>query len=116
MTYWKDQERRIKKILEDRGWVSRRNPGSGNLPFREFKNDVHGEYRGGALSVSIDHKSTKGQKSISIKRSDMDKCFKDAEANDDFGIVTWNYYQKHTVYAAVRLDQLLDLLEERENG
>jgi len=46
----------------------------------------------------------------------MDKCFKDAEANDDFGIVTWNYYQKHTVYAAVRLDQLLDLLEERENG
>ena len=113
MTYWKDQERRIRKILEDRGWTSRRNPGSGNLPFREFKNDVHGDHPNG-ISVSVDHKSTKGQKSISIKREDLDKCFRDAEANDDFGMVTWNYYQKHTIYAAVRLDDLLDLLEERD--
>ena len=115
MTYWKDQERRIKKILEDRGWTSRRNPGSGNLPFREFKNDVHGAHPNG-ISVSVDHKSTKGQKSISIKRDDLDKCFRDAEANGDFGMVTWNYYQKHTVYAAVRLDELLDLLEERDGN
>lgn len=112
MTYWKDQERRVKKVLEDRGWTSRRNPGSGNLPFREFKNDVHGTFPSG-ISVSIDHKSTHGQKSISIKREDLMKAFKDAEANNDFGIVTWNYYGKHQLYAAIEFDTLLDILEGR---
>lgn len=114
MTYWKDQERRIKKLLEDRGWNSRRNPGSGNLPFQEFKNDVHGTYPNG-ISISIDHKSTHGQKSISIKKGDLDKAFKDAAANDDVGVVTWNYYGKHKIYAAIELSVLLGLLERTDS-
>ena len=113
MTYWKDQERRIKKVLEDRGWKARRQPGSGNLDFEQFKNDVYGTY--GDTSISIDHKSTRGKQSISIKLNDLEKCKKDAENNGDDWTLSFSYLGKHTVYAVVELSELLTLMEGREN-
>lgn len=112
MTYWKAQERRIKKLLEDRGWSARRQPGSGNLDHENMKNDVLGAYPNG-VTLSIDHKSTRGQDSISIRRDYLDKCYRDARANGDFGAITFGYKGKHQLYAIVEVEELLELLEER---
>lgn len=115
MTYWKQQERRIKALLESRGWRARRQPGSGNLADKGMKNDVWGVYPETGLSVSIDHKSTRGKDSISLQRSYIDKCFKDAEANGDFGFTTFGFHGKHQLYAVVRVEELLELLEGQGN-
>jgi Holliday junction resolvase len=114
MTYWKAQERRIKKLLEERGWSARRQPGSGNLPHETMKNDVWGEFPNG-VTVSIDHKSTRGENSISIQRDYLNKCYRDAKANGDFGAITFGFKGKHQLYAIVEVEELLGLLEGRGN-
>jgi Holliday junction resolvase len=114
MTYWKQQERRVKELLQARGWRARRQPGSGNLAEVSMKNDVWGVYQNG-VSVSIDHKSTRGKDSISLNRGYLDKCFKDAEANEDFGFTTFGFHGKHQLYAVVKVEELLGLLEGLEN-
>jgi Holliday junction resolvase len=114
MTYWKQQERRVKALLESRGWRARRQPGSGNLAEVSMKNDVWGVYPNG-VSVSVDHKSTRGKESISLSREYLDKCFADADTNGDFGFTTFGYHGKHQIYAVVKVEELLELLEGREN-
>ena len=101
----------MKKFLIDRGWKARRQPGSGNLPYANMKNDVWGEHPNG-VSVSIDHKSTRGEKTISLHRNDLEKCYRDAEANDDFGVLTFGFKGKHNIYAVIELEELLWLLSE----
>lgn len=114
MTYWKQQERRVKDLLLVRGWRARRQPGSGNLAEVSMKNDVWGVYKNG-VSVSIDHKSTRGKDSISLNRGYLTKCFKDAELNGDFGFTTFGFHGKHQLYAVVKVEELLELLEGLES-
>lgn len=111
-TYWKTQERRIKRLLESRGWDAARQPGSGNLPHEHLKGDVYGEY--GDFRLLVDHKSTRGEKSLSIQRADLKKHIEQAEAIDAFPITTFSYKGKHDLYGVVPLEVLLDLLESRE--
>lgn len=111
MTYWKKQERRIKAILEDRGWKrTRRNPGSGAGPLPEHRNDVYGEWND-YLHLEVDHKSTKGQKSATIPRADLQKCRRLAQAVGDVPLLTFGYYQKHDLYGIMPLEHILTLLE-----
>lgn len=114
MTYWKAQERRIRQLLEDRGWNARRQPGSGNLAQASMKNDVWGSYANG-VTVSIDHKSTRGEEAISLRRTYLNKCFLDARNNGDFGFITFGFKGKHQLYAIVEVEELLGLLEGRGN-
>ncbi len=111
MTYWKAQERRIKAILEDRGWKrARRNPASGAGPLPEFRNDVYGEWND-YLQLEVDHKSTKGEKSATISRADLIKCRQLAHAVGDVPLLTFGYYFKHDLYGIMPLDHILTLLE-----
>jgi Holliday junction resolvase len=110
--YWKAQENRIRKLLEKRGWVALRQPGSGALKQIEFKGDVLASY--GCTDLAIDHKSTKGEKSVSIKREDLQKHIGYAQEMADFGIITFGYFQKQDLYAVIPLEELLSLFEDRE--
>jgi hypothetical protein len=78
-----------------------------------MKNDVWGEFPDNGVSISIDHKSTRGKDSISIRRDYLDKCFRDAKKNGDFGAITFGYKGKHQIYAVVEVEELLALLEEQ---
>lgn len=109
--YWKSQENRIRKLLENRGWVqARRNPSSGALPLDQFKGDVWASWRPG-VSIRIDHKSTRGVKTITLDRNDLQKLQTDAQAAGDFGAVTFGYKGKHDLWAVVPLPVFLQLLE-----
>ena len=109
--YWKAQERRVRDVLAGRGWQNaRRNPGSGAGPVPEFKNDVWASWND-YLSVSVDHKSTRGEKTATLKREDLLKARRDALAVNDVPVVTFGFYQKQDIWAVVPLDMLLVLLE-----
>lgn len=110
--YWKAQENRIRKLLEKRGWVAIRQPGSGALKQIEFKGDVLGSY--GHTDLAIDHKSTRGEKSVSINREELQKHLAYAQEMADFGIVTFSYFRRQDLYAVIPLEELLSLFEDRE--
>ena len=114
MTYWKAQERRIKAILEERGWKrTRRNPASGAGPLPEFRNDVYGAWNE-HLRLEVDHKSTKGEKSATIGRADLQKCRELAHAVGDVPLLTFGYYYKHDLYGVMPLEDILTLLENAD--
>lgn len=108
--YWKAQENRIKKFLEKRGWTAWRQPGSGNLPQTQLKGDVRAMF-GNFTRLLIDHKSTRGEKSVAIKREDLQKITVQAADVEAWPAVTFGYKGKHDLYAVVPLDVFLDLLE-----
>lgn len=110
--YWKTQERRIRSLLEERGWDATRQPGSGALPSENLKGDVIATF--GGTTLLVDHKSTKGEKSITIARGDVQKNSDQATAINATPAITFSYYHKHDLYAIVPLNVLLDLLESRE--
>ena len=112
--YWKAQENRIRKLLDDRGWIrARRNPGSGAIPMPQFKGDVWAKWPHSRTSIRIDHKSTRGVETISLQRKDLQKLNAEAKETGDFGAVTFSFKGKHDLWAVVPLPDLLTLLEDR---
>jgi len=110
VTYWKTQENRVKHFLEERGWKRvRRNPASGALPIPKFKNDVWGDWKGQGLS--IDHKSTRGKKQITLIRSDLEKAVRDANANKDIGMVSFGFLSQRMLWGVMPLADILLLVE-----
>lgn len=104
-------ENRLRQRLEDRGWVkARRNPASGAVPISTVKGDVCASYING-MAIRIDHKSTRGRHSISIQRSDLRKIREQAMAVNEFGFVSFNFFNEGDIYAVVPLPVLLDFLE-----
>lgn len=113
MTYWKDQERRIKAVLDNRGWVkTRRQPGSGALAMENFKSDVWGAYPENGAHLMIDHKSTTGKVSARLNREELLRAMDDAEDNGDIGVVTFGYYQQRDLWGIMPLDKMMILIEE----
>ena len=111
-TYWKAQENRIRRLLEDRGWDARRQPGSGNLPIEALKGDVFATY--GQTKIMVDHKSTRGTKSITLVREDLRKLNMDALAVEALSVLTFGFKGSQTLYGVMPLSQLLFVLETRE--
>lgn len=111
-TYWKQQENRVKKLFQDRGWDARRQPGSGNLPIEALKGDVYATY--GGTSVMVDHKSTRGTKNITLARDDLRKLKLDAMAVEASPVLTFGFKGRQVLYAVVPLDDLVSMLEIRE--
>ncbi len=111
-TYWKAQENRIRKLLENSGWDARRQPGSGNLDHEALKGDVYATY--GDTEIMVDHKSTRGEKSITLHRSDLLKLGENAEAVGAFPVLSFGFKGKQDLYAVVPIGTLLDILESRE--
>lgn len=111
-TYWKAQENRIRRLLENSGWDARRQPGSGNLDHEALKGDVYAVY--GDTKIMVDHKSTRGEKSITLHRSDLLKLREDAESVDAFPVLSFGFKGKQDLYAVVPISTLLDILESRE--
>ncbi len=111
-TYWKAQENRIRKLLENNGWDARRQPGSGNLDHEALKGDVYATY--GDTKIMVDHKSTRGRESITLARGDLSKLSLDAMAVEALPVLTFGYRGRHVLYGVMPLNSLLDILETRE--
>ncbi len=111
-TYWKQQENRIKKLLQNSGWDARRQPGSGNLPIEALKGDVYATY--GDTKIMVDHKSTRGRESITLVREDLSKLRLDAMAVEALPVLTFGYRGRHVLYGVMPLSELLFVLETRE--
>ena len=111
-TYWKQQENRVKRLFQDRGWDARRQPGSGNLPIKALKGDVYATY--GGTSVMVDHKSTRGAENITLARGDLTKLKLDAIDMEAFPVLTFGFKGKQVLYAVVPLEALVSMLEIRE--
>lgn len=83
-------------------------PQSGALPQTHLKGDVRGKWSKD-LSLIIDHKSTKGKKSVSINRADIEKLMGLEEGS--VSMITFNYFGDKEMYGILPLSQLLTLLE-----
>ncbi len=110
--YWKTQENRIRKLLENSGWDARRQPGSGSLDHEALKGDVYATY--GDTKIMVDHKSTRGEKSIILHREHLQKLGDHAEVMDAFPVLSFGFKGKQDLYAVVPISTLLDILESRE--
>jgi hypothetical protein len=103
--YSKSQEYRIKDFFIRHGIHAERVPLSGACAALG-KGDVNVDH-GRAL---VDHKSTIGALSISLKRKDMEKIR--ADAKDGLGILTFSFKGCRTLYAVITLEELITLLNK----
>ncbi len=115
--YWKNQEYRVRDIFRKRGWVANRVPCSGSA--EGFKGDVVATRAD--IQLVVDHKSTRGKDSITIKKKDLKDIDilaqkKMSEVNhiffDTYPLLTFNYFQDRQVYVIVPLEELLRLYEK----
>lgn len=111
-TYWKAQENRIRRLLENNGWDARRQPGSGNLPIAALKGDVIATY--GDTKIMVDHKSTRGRENITLARGDLRKLNMDALVVEALPVLTFGFKGSQTLYGVMPLSQMLFVLESRE--
>ncbi len=104
--YSKSQEYRIRDRFRKQGLKAERVILSGAC-HKIGKGDVNVEDG----KVIVDHKSTTGQKMITIHKADLEKI--EEQSEDGLGVLTFSYYNSSTVYSVVPLDELILLLKER---
>jgi Holliday junction resolvase len=110
MQYWKQQEYRVRDILRKQGWEAYRVPSSGASELA--KGDV--EARKANWRLIIDHKSTRGKESITLKRKDLEKIIE--QAKDKIPIVTFSFLGHRRIFSVIDLERLLEILEEVRDG
>jgi len=119
--YWKQQEYRIRDILRKRGWKANRVPVSGAA--EGFKGDVIADLPFLNRRLVVDHKSTRGKDSITIKRKDLEKLFdmidefssiESLKDYDNYGAATFSFLSCRNVYAIIPFEELLRLYENSE--
>lgn len=99
--YSKDQEDRMERKLEAVGFklvedVSRR---------RKHAGDRVMQHTDTGLVLTLDHKSTRGYKEITLKREQFDKIRKEA-ADKTVPAITFSFRGCHRVYIAFDIDDL----------
>jgi hypothetical protein len=103
--YSRNQEYRVERIFTKHGMKAKRVPLSGACP-EIGKGDVKVEDG----RILIDHKSTRGAKTITLHKGYLEKIQREA-GDENLGIITFSFFRDGTVYAALPLERLIPYLK-----
>ncbi len=108
--YSKSQEYRIRDYFVKKGFKAIRVPLSGACE-AIGKGDVNVEDG----LILVDHKSTVGRESISLKKVYLDKIQEDA-GEGNLGLLTFSFKFDRELYVALPVDRLMEIIGDKIKG